>query len=100
MRKAFLLSLLGGFFLAGHAQTFREWQDPEVNAINRAPMHAAFFAFENEEAAEGAKEQSQNFMSLDGTWKFFWVANADQRPTDFWKVGFNDKGWDDMQVPN
>ena len=99
MRKAFWLSLLGGFFLAGHAQTFREWQDPEVNAINRAPMHAAFFAFENEEAAEGAKEQSQNFMSLDGTWKFFWVANADQRPTDFWKVGFNDKGWDDMQVP-
>ena len=40
MRKAFLLSLLGGFFLAGHAQTFREWQDPEVNAINRAPMHS------------------------------------------------------------
>ena len=27
------------------------------------------------------------------------VPNADQRPTDFWKVGFNDKGWDNMQVP-
>ena len=21
------------------AQTFKEWQDPEINAVNRAPMH-------------------------------------------------------------
>ena len=33
------------------------------------------------------------------TWKFFWVRNADARPTDFWKTGFNDKGWDNLQVP-
>ena len=38
-------------------------------------------------------------MSLNGTWKFFWVKDADARPTDFWKTGFNDKGWDNMQVP-
>ena len=38
-------------------------------------------------------------MTLNGTWKFFWVKNADARPTDFWKVGFNDKGWSDMAVP-
>ena len=38
-------------------------------------------------------------MSLNGTWKFFWVKDADARPTDFWKTSFNDKGWDNMQVP-
>ena len=38
-------------------------------------------------------------MTLNGNWKFFWVKNADARPTDFWKVDFNDKGWDDLQVP-
>lgn len=27
------------------------------------------------------------------------MKNADARPTDFWKVDFNDKGWDDLQVP-
>ena len=39
-------------------------------------------------------------MSLNGMWKFHWVKDADQRPmTDFYKVGFNDKGWATMQVP-
>ena len=28
------------------AQTFKEWQDPEINAVNRAPMHTNFFAYE------------------------------------------------------
>jgi beta-galactosidase len=99
MRKTFALGLLGISLLAGNAQTFKEWQDPEINAINRAPMHTDYFAYESAEAIGNGKTQSQNYMSLDGTWKFFWVANADQRPTDFWKTGYNDKGWDDIQVP-
>ena len=40
--------------LSGNAQTFKEWQDPEINAINRAPMHANFFAYENAEMAAKA----------------------------------------------
>ena len=53
------------------AQTFKEWQDAETNAINRAPMHTNYFAFESAEAAaKGCKKQSENYLSLDGTWKF------------------------------
>ena len=82
------------------AQTFREWQDAEVNAVNRAPMHTSYFAYESREAAAaGDKQQSSNFLSLNGTWKFNWVKDAGSRPTDFWRPGFNDKGWADMQVP-
>ena len=92
--------LFGGLYSSVYAQSFKEWQDPNVNEINRAPMHSNFFAYETVEAADLAiKEKSENFMSLNGTWKFFWVENADQRPTDFYRVGFNDKGWDDFQVP-
>ena len=36
------------------AQTFKEWQDPEINAVNRAPMHTNFFAYESTEAATEA----------------------------------------------
>ena len=86
--------------VTSQAQTFKEWQDPNVNAVNRAPMHANFFAYESQQLATNAvKEASKNFMTLNGTWKFFWVENADARPTDFFRVGYNDKGWDDMQVP-
>ncbi|MCM1110616.1 MAG: DUF4981 domain-containing protein [Clostridium sp.] len=81
-------------------QTFREWQDQKTNAVNRAPMHTSYFAYENsEKAAEGVKEESANFMSLNGPWKFFWVKDADSRPTDFFRTDFNDRGWDTIEVP-
>ncbi len=100
MKKYVFLGLAGCALLSANAQTFKEWQDESVNEVNRAAMHTHFFAYENaEKATSDIKENSKNFMSINGSWKFFWVKNADQRPTDFWKVGFNDKGWDDMKVP-
>lgn len=90
------LSLLG---TAAFAQK-NEWQDPNVNEINRAPMHTHYFAYKNEDSAlKGCKEASENFMSLNGQWKFFWVKDADMRPTDFYQVNYNDKGWKNMNVP-
>ena len=100
MKKHILTSLLTMMTLSMGAQSFQEWKDPRVNAVNRAPMHTNYFAYESDHAAKkGIKENSANFMTLNGTWKFNWVKDADSRPTDFWKVGFNDKGWNDIPVP-
>lgn len=96
------LSLICGILLSGLSATAQknEWKDPEVNAVNRAPMHTNYFAYESAEAAaKGCKEASANFMTLNGTWKFNWVRNADDRPTDFFQTSYNDKGWDKLQVP-
>lgn len=85
---------------AASAQSFQEWQDPELNAINRLPMHTAYFAYESEEAAaRNCKEASANYQSLNGRWKFNWVRHADERPTRFWDTDFNDLGWDEIPVP-
>lgn len=63
-------------------------------------MHTNYFAYESADVAtRGLKEQSSRFMTLNGIWKFFWVKDADARPTDFWRVGYNDKGWNDIPVP-
>ena len=100
MKKHILTSLFAWVTLTLGAQTFQEWKDPRINAVNRAPMHANYFAYESDDVAKkGIKENSSNFMSLNGVWKFNWVKDADSRPTDFWKTGFNDKGWDDIPVP-
>ncbi len=100
MKKHLITGLFAALALTANAQSFKEWLDPEVNAVNRAPMHANYFAYESADAAmKGEKAKSANYMTLNGTWKFFWVPDADQRPTDFWKVGFNDKGWNELQVP-
>ena len=93
MNKFFYLTALYACSFTASAQTFKEWQDPQVNEINRAPMHSTFFAYEDlESASVSVKEKSANYMTLNGTWKFFWVANADERPTDFYRIGYNDKG--------
>ena len=100
MRNFLLLSTMCACTLSVSAQSFKEWQDPEVNAINRAPMHTSFFAYENLETAnKGVKEESDNFMTLNGKWKFLWVESADKRPDDFFRVGYDDNGWDDFRIP-
>lgn len=99
MTRKVLICALASVGLTAFAQQ-PEWQDPNVNAINRAAMHTNYFAYESEQAAlKGCRLASDNYMTLNGTWKFNWVQNADQRPADFYKVDFNDKGWDNIQVP-
>ena len=83
--------------------TYTEWHDLQVNAINRFPLHTHFFTFASGEIAlNGAKAditKSANFLSLDGTWKFNWVENADQRPTDFFKADLDDSKWKNITMP-
>lgn len=80
--------------------TWTEWNDQQVNAVNRYRLHTQFFGYENETLAmKGDMSKSDNFMSLHGTWKFHWVRNADQRPTDFYKTDLDDSSWKTMSVP-
>ena len=100
MRKYLSLGLAALLSLSANAQTFTEWHDAGVNAVNRAPMHTDYFAYESPElAARGERESSAYYMSLNGQWKFNWVRHADARPTDFWKPNYNDRAWDEMPVP-
>ena len=80
--------------------TYNEWHDMQVNELNRLPMHTTFFAYENEALAlKRDMTKSSRFLSLHGDWKFKWVENADQRPTDFYKEDLNDAAWGTMSVP-
>lgn len=84
-RYVVALAAVGSLMVSG--QSFKEWQDQNVNEVNRLPMHATFTP----------KEQKR--ISLNGEWKFNWVKDADQRPVDFFALDFNDKGWGTMPVP-
>ena len=101
MKRQLLICCLAAIGLTSvQAQTFKEWQDSEANSTNRAAMHTNYFAYATaDEAQTGKKENSKNFMTLNGLWKFNWVRDADARPTDFFQTNFNDKGWDNLQVP-
>lgn len=80
--------------------TWTEWHDLQVNQVNRYQLHTSFFAYESEEQAlQGDKQKSDNYLSLEGTWKFKWVANADERPQNFYLPTLDDSQWDNMTVP-
>ena len=86
------------------------WQNPQVNEINREPMHAHFIPFTNE--ANALKQHSlpadvrfnvnpatERRISLDGTWKFLFSKNNELCPKDFHKPGYNTRKWSKIQVP-
>ena len=88
MKKTTLLLSLLLLASAGiQAQTFTEWQDPQINAVNRLPMHSSFRADES------------RILSLAGEWSFNWVRHANLRPETFWETDFVDSGWGKMKIP-
>lgn len=78
----------------------KEWQDPEIFAINKEDTRTTAFPYPDEKLAMADDHTaSPYFQSLDGTWKFKWVPKPAEAPTDFWRESFNVNSWDDMPVP-
>ncbi|MCF0160842.1 MAG: DUF4981 domain-containing protein [Bacteroidaceae bacterium] len=63
------------------------WKNPQVNAINRLPMHATFVP------------QEQERLSLHGQWKFHFVHTPDAAPKDFFQPAYDDSAWGEIPVP-
>lgn len=77
-----------------------ELQTPQIVSVNRLPMRASAYTFENRSLAEKrVKENSAYFISLNGAWKFNWVKDPRKRPTDFFQTTFDDSKWDNFKVP-
>lgn len=94
-----LLTIFILFNISTFAQN-GEWEDPEISEVNRAPMHADYFAYESENVAkQGCKDVSDNFMTLNGHWKFCWVKDSNLRPRSFYRKDFDDNSWDTIKVP-
>ena len=93
---------LGGF-LYGNVQSPEgtEWEAPEKLSLNKEQPRAYFFSFADVESAKEVRpEASSYWQSLNGTWKFHWAPNPDERPKTFYDIQFDDAAWDDITVPS
>ncbi len=82
------------------APTGNEWQSPMSLGYNKLPARALFNSFANTtEARQVLPEKSSFYRSLDGEWRFHFAKNPDERPKDFFRMGFDDSNWDRLQVP-
>ena len=57
-----------------------DWENPAVNAINKLPARAAGFPFENPPMALARDPNASSRFLADGSWKFHFSPNVDQRP--------------------
>jgi len=78
-----------------------EIEDPECLGINKEPAHATLMAYGNLAEALKAQRHASSFCrSLNGNWKFHWVAHPAQRPVDFYQLDFDASAWKEIPVPS
>ena len=85
----------------GQSNLVENWENPQVNGINREPMHSTLMPYESFEKAAVAKRfESKYFFSLNGSWKFHFVNKPDDRPKDFYKLNYDVSNWKEISVPS
>jgi beta-galactosidase len=103
MKKILLMALFCQSFMT-NAQvkfSFKEWEDPTIVEINKEPPHVTFMTYTNQEAVFSDNYASSPMQkSLNGTWKFYYVNRPEERPTEFFKEGYNDFNWSEIKVPS
>ena len=92
-RKLLLIPLLAAFpaLLAAQDKPFMEDLPYYVENLS-------VYGLNQEEGR--AYHIPQKHVSLNGTWKFFFGENPYEIPKDFFKPGFNDRRWANIQVPS
>ncbi|MGA9637965.1 sugar-binding domain-containing protein, partial [Flavobacterium sp.] len=78
-----------------------DWENPAVNQINKMAARATFYSYENETLAKSnQRDKSTWFQSLNGDWKFNWVAKPADAFTTFQQPNFNTSSWKTIDVPS
>jgi beta-galactosidase len=99
MKKAILLLLLLTV-VPFYAQQ-NDWENPVVNQINKLPARATFYSYETADLAKAnIRENSKWFKTLNGDWKFHWVAKPSEASNDFQESNFNASSWKNIDVPS
>lgn len=81
------------------AQLKNDWEQPQTPSSGTLAPHAHFLPYPDAASAISRKESSR-VLSLDGPWKFNWVATTEQRPRDFYQPGFQASDWPTIKVPS
>jgi beta-galactosidase len=77
-----------------------DWENPELTGINNEPPHVLVHPYMNiPSALKGDFAASPYYLSLNGSWKFFWVSSPSKCPADFYNPDYDDSQWKDIAVP-
>ncbi|WP_430973757.1 glycoside hydrolase family 2 TIM barrel-domain containing protein [Sunxiuqinia rutila] len=80
------------------AQTINDWENPQIVGINKENTTATFSSYSKVQDALTFRHADSE-LTLNGKWKFNWVANSDERQVDFYKNNFDVEAWNEIMVP-
>lgn len=100
--RAYLLSSLILLVLAANSFAQKpDWENPKVFKQGTEKPRATFYLFNSvEKAKENQPFSSENYVLLNGNWKFHWSEHPDKRPLTFFEEGFDVSGWNEISVPS
>ena len=79
----------------------QDWQDETVIGRNKEAPHCTRLPYPDVASAmQGTREATPWFRSLNGPWKFHWVAKPDEAPAGFEKADYDVSGWKEIPVPS
>lgn len=100
MKRLLFLALFAATAAPSKSAT-EGWLDPEIFAVNRAPMRTSFIAFPS--AADAVPENDHTlsplYRTLNGEWSFLRVDRPGAEPRDSSAPGHDDSSWGVMPVP-
>jgi beta-galactosidase len=95
-----LLLLTTGNLSAQLHPHVREYENPQINGINRMPARATSVSYGiKDEAIKAQRSASSRYKSLNGEWDFFFSPTAEGAPEGFEMPQFNSHNWDKIPVP-
>lgn len=99
-RLKFMCAVLTAILAANGLALANDWENEEIIGINKEPFRVfSVPMLGREEALARHWSESENYLSLNGRWKFNMVNHPDKRPVDFYKPDFPVDDWDEIRVP-
>ena len=86
-----------------------DWENEQIIGRNKLPGHVTMVPYPDVTSLKADKEyfekpwetpKSENYLCLDGNWKFNWVKEPSLRPRDFYKESYDVSGWAEIPVPS
>ncbi|TWU42973.1 Beta-galactosidase [Novipirellula aureliae] len=78
-----------------------DWENEQVVGMNKLDPRATSLPYPDRASAlESTFGSSPYAKSLNGDWKFHWVKQPSDRPTDFFRDDFDVSNWDNLSVPS
>lgn len=96
-----LLAMAFRYAKAQESETIENaWKNERIFRIHKEAAHAWFIPYSDLASAQSRNpEQSENYKSLNGMWKFHWFKNPSESIKSFERKDFNDGSWKEIPVP-